>query len=238
MSAVGLSDDAKLPPKVWMRLMSEANLDPVGSAWEGVREWEARKRKSGKTVLYVYVDTATGKRKGPRRERAGLGRVRGYSPDELLSEKMKKPDHWPYCREWERVVDSPEKPAKETATGKQDRMPAKEASPVATVTSDDDAVAPKRKTRRRSPKKMVRACGARVINALEQSLAKEVSRKKSLLVAGGRNRRAYNCDQSLNELVAALKTKYAKRLNYADSTLKSAVSHFVSCPRGRPSERR
>ena len=233
MSAVGLRDAATLPPIVWIRLMQEANLAPVGSALHSFRQWSKRERNSGNAVRYVYID-ADGKRKGPRLDRDGLSKLRGYSADDLLKLTKEKPHHWPYCREWVRVVGSPEKPAKERATSKQTRIPAKKVSPVAPLTSGDDAVAPKRKTRRRSRKEMVRACGARVFDALEQSLAKEVSRKKSLLVAGGRNRRAYNCDLSLNELVAALKAKYAKQLNYKDSTLKSALPHFVSCPRGRP----
>ncbi len=234
MQAVKLRRNATLPPIVWIRLLKLAGSPPLDCAREQFERWKKQRRELGETVLYVHID-ATGAHKGQIRERPGLGKVRGYSPDELLNEEMTKPRHWPYCRNWERVVRSSEIPEKQTASSIPTRTTVAQVSHVAKVVADKETVQPKRKTRRRNKKALERVCGTRVVAALEQSLTEEAARKKSLVEPGGRNRRPYNCELSLDELVTKLKKKYVEQLaHYRDSTLKSALPHFVSCPRGRP----
>ena len=161
-------------------------------------------------------------------------KVRGYSPDELFKEHMTKPKHWPYSRNWECVVRPTKEPAKQSETSNLRRAAIVPVPHVGKVVADKDTVTPKRKVRRRNRMALERACGTRVVAALEQILAEEAAGKNSLLDAICRNGRAYNCELSLDELVTKLKKRYGEQLVYSDSTLKSALPHFVSCPRGRP----
>jgi hypothetical protein len=233
MVSVGLDQDAKMPPVLWLRLMREVGLKPVDVAEKDFERWQDQTRANGMTILYLRFDEDKQTFVGPSRLRDGLGKIPGYSVDEMIAEQ-RKPRRWPYRYRWKCVCK---------ASTSADVPPVvKVGEPKSDTSTPIPLGVPKRRTatsipkqrRKRSRQALERACGTRLILALEGCLSKEVELKKSVVVTGGRNRRAYGCQLSLDELVAVMKRKYHAQLNCAESTLKSALPHFVSCPRGRP----
>ena len=234
MASVGLSESAKLPPVVWLRLMHEADVKPVNAVLKVFEDWQEQMRVAGLTVLYRRLDKATNNYVGPQRERDGSGTVTGYTVEEMLVGQPKKPN-WPYCYQW--------KFFREPSVGVVPKVPqvevvlAKLAPEVSErIRKVKVGVDRPMKRRKRSRQDLERACGKRVLVALDECLAVEFSRKRNGVLEAGRKKdhRTYKCQLSLNELVSELKRKYSKHLTWSDSTLKSALPYFVACPRGRP----
>ncbi|WP_210547371.1 hypothetical protein [Rhodoferax sp. PAMC 29310] len=231
MAAVGLDKEANLPPVVWIRLMREGGIKPVDQALRQFDGWQARIKEDGKAILYLRLNEITAKYVGPSREREGLGLVRGFSIEELLAEEKQQQPYWPYSHEWKCAYRRLKRAGKQS--------PAKMLTRITDVSTQVQLEnfkprASPRKRCKRSLQTLVRACGSRLVAALEDCLTSELAAKKSAIQAGGRNRRKYDSQLSLDELVRVLKKKYGSKLTYADSTLKSALPRFVSCPRGRP----
>lgn len=235
MESVGLSESAKFPPVVWLRLMHEADVEPVSAVLRVFEDWQERMRADGMTVLYRRWDTATQNYVGPERERDGLGTLVGYTVEEMLVEQPKKPN-WPYCHQWKFFgepsvgVVVPKVPQVEVVLPK---LAPEVSEGIRKVKVGVDRPM---KRRKRSRQDLERACGKRVLVALDECLAVEFSRKRNGVLEAGRKKdhRTYKCQLSLNELVSELKRKYSKHLTWSDSTLKSALPYFVACPRGRP----
>lgn len=232
MAVVNLDQEAKLPPVVWLRLMQEAGVKPVVAAVREFERWQEQMRANGLTLLYRRFDKAQ-KLVAPRREREGLGKVIDFTVEELLTEQWATPRNWPYHCRWKCVTISAEVPPEPPTLSNS--VPAKSGDSLlaAAPSVTPKAALPKRR-RKRSLQVIERTCGPRLIAVLKDCLEAEYARKSSVLELKGRNRAPYKSQLSLDGLIAALKQRYGKRLVYSDSTLKSALSHFVSCPRGRP----
>lgn len=235
MNAVGLDHNVKLPPVVWLRLMREAGVKPVDAAVNEFEQWQEQMRAKGSIILYRRFDKAKGIYVGPARDREGWGSVRGFTADEMLTEQRKKPPHWPYCYQWKCVVKALPVAATQPVLPIEAVTPEPDTAASENVTQARETTKP-RKRRRRSLAALERACGPRVMAALKECLPVEFDRKRGgVLEAGGKkDRTAYRCHLSLNELVSLLKQRYGKLLTCSDSTLKSALPHFVKCPRGKP----
>lgn len=233
MVAVNLDQEAKLPPVVWLRLMKEAGVKPSYAAEREFERWQEQMRANGQAVLYRRFHEAKKKFVGRQRDRDGLGTATGFTVEELLTEQRPSPRYWPYCYRWKCVVKSAKASLKLPAVGNSVTLESDDSRMTAVPTVTPKATLPKRR-RKRSLQVIERTCGPRLIAVLKDCLEAEYARKSSVLELKGRNRAPYKSLLSLDGLIAALKQRYGKRLVYSDSTLKSALSHFVSCPRGRP----
>ena len=235
MNAVGLDQDVKLPPVVWLRLIREAGVKPVDATLREFERWQDQMRTKDSVILYRRFDDAKRKYVGLVRDREGWGKVRGFTLDEMLTEQRKKTPHWPYCYRWKcflkKVPGNVDPPV----------LPTEAVTPVPVLAASEKVTQARantkpRKRRRRSLAALERAGGPRVMAALKECLPVEFDRKRDgvLEAVGKKDRTAYRCHLSLNELVSLLKQRYGKLLTCSDSTLKSALPHFVKCPRGRP----
>jgi hypothetical protein len=235
MITVGLDRNAELPPVVWLRLMHNAGLKPVDVATREFEHWQEKMRANGMTILYRRFDDTKGKFVGPARERDGIGTVTGYTVEEILVEQRKKPN-WPYCHQW-KFFREPSVSVVVPKIPQVQVVPPKLAPEISEkIPKVKVGVNRPMKRRKRSRQDVERACGRRVLVALEECLAAEFSRKRNGVLEAGRKKdyRTYKCQLSLNELVSELRRKYGKQLTCSDSTLKSALPYFVACPRGRP----
>lgn len=233
MSEVGLTDHDSLPPILWFRLAQEAGLAPHSTAKEQFETWQETNRTQG--MLPLYLRNKDDKLYGPKREREGYGKVIGYSVLELLEEKRDKPRNWPYCRNWEapNLKRQRVNTAQETVDKLGNDLIANDQSDAEVPEKPTPETYSASKRRKRSRADIERVCGSGVFQALEQCLSLNAKSKQNLVQLRGRNRRQYNCQLSLDELVEALKKKYSD-LIYRESTIKSVLPYFVSCPRGRP----
>jgi hypothetical protein len=239
MNELGLDDRTTLHPILWTRLMQEAGHTPLESVMTQIEKPPSTANAPTKLRLYRYMDSESDKGKGELKEREGFGKVRGYIASELLESKKAAHLNWPYCYEWKTVlktrIGSPEKPdsidpsAQQIATTPLKRLKAVKVAHEIAVRPE-----PLKKRKRRTIEDIRRVCGSGVVDSLEECLEIDITGKKSLLKTKGRNKRRYDSDRSLDELIVALQKKYPLLKNYSDSTLKSALPHFVSCPRGRP----
>lgn len=233
MAAANLDQEAKLPPVVWLRLFREAGVSPVDVAVREFERWQEQMRANGLTILYLRLDKTKKKFVGPKREREGLGKVTGFTLEELLTKQWESPRYWPYCCRWKCVIKSANASPKLSAMGNS-AFPKSDDSLMTTLPTATPKAAPSRRRRKRSRQAIERTCGSRLVAMLEECLETEYARKNSVIELKGRHRTPYKSQLHLDGLIAALKQRYGKQLVCADSTLKSALSHFVSCPRGRP----
>lgn len=239
MNELGLDDRTTLHPILWIRLMKEAGHAPLESVMTQIEKPPSTANTPTKLRLYRYLVSETDKGKGELKEREGFGKVRGYIASELLESKRAARLNWPYCYEWKTFLKTrisiPEKPnsidspAQQISTAPLKRLKAVKVAREVAISPE-----PFKKRKRRTIEDIRRVCGSGVVDALEEWLKIDITGKKPLLKNKGRNRRAYDSDLSLDELILALQKKYSQLKNYKDSTLKSALPHFVSCPRGRP----
>lgn len=245
LKAKNLTEDVLLPPVVWIRLLRLAHLEPEEAAMRRFERWQEKRREQGKVILYMYAKDSKYAGKELMQLFDGLGKVQGYSVEDLLGKTMQNKPNWPFCRQWVCVVKAQRKKATLSATTTPLEVDTAGKAPIKTAIKKSVKVAKalaqdavptqkQRRKRKRSLAAVQRACGSRVVHALEQCLAMESGRRSTVLEVGGRNNRDYDCQLSLDELVAVLKKKFTSQLDYSDSTLKSALSYFVSCPRGRP----
>ncbi len=236
MNALELAKDAKLPPVLWLRLMREAGVKPVDTTVREFEWWQEQMRVNGLTILYRRRERATKNYVGPSRKRDGLGKVIGFTVEELLNEQRAATRNWPYHYRWKCVTESAKvSPKLPLLFEKTPTKPKK--SVTVELPNESRNVAPLRKrTKRtkRSRQSIERTCGKPLIDVLEKCLETEHARKSSVLELKGRNRRPYKSQLSLDKLVDALKQRYLKHLTCTDSTLKRALPYFVACPRGRP----
>ena len=166
----------------------------------------------------------------------GVGDVHGFLSNEILSVTRDHPQHWPYCREW--VTTLKGRTLKETIQQNEATRSTKTSregvNSKRKLPNTSAPTQPERR-KRRTIEDIRRVCGSNVVAALEKILKKEAKEKNSLVQRGGRNRRPYGCDKSLDDLIFSLNDKYGVELaQCSDSTLKGALPHFVACPRGRP----
>ena len=239
MNVVGLDRKAKLPPVVWLRLIQEAGVTPVDAMVREFERWQEQMRANSSIILYRRFDEVKNQYVGPVRYREDCGKVRGFTVEEMLSEQPKQPN-WPYCYEWKCVPQKPSGAAAQQNPEAEVVAVPKLATTVSekTQTAKAGSANPRRR-RKRSRQELEQACGLRVMTALDECMAAEFFRKRNSVLEAGRkkDRRTYKCQLSLDELVSLLKQRYGEQLIYADSTLKSALPYFVSCPRGRPGGR-
>jgi hypothetical protein len=235
LDAVGLDHNAEMLPVVWIRFMREAGVKPVDAEVNEFEQWQEQMRAKSSIILYRRFDKASGRYVGPARDREGWGSVRGFTADEMLTEQRKKTPHWLYCYQWKCIVKALPDAAAQPVLPKEALTPEPDTAASERVTQVR-ATAKPRKRRRRSRQALERTCGTRVIAALQDCLAAEFKRKRDGVLEAGdkKERRVYSCQLSLDELVLLLKQRYGKQLICSDSTLKSALPHFVKCPRGRP----
>jgi hypothetical protein len=235
MRKVELEDDHEMPAILWIRLLGDAGAAVHSAAKKRYEQWEKAQCENGATLLFRYVDQTSGKVRGPLRERDGAGRLPGYTSSELLKETKGEPPHWPYCAEW-KVKLVRHEAAPKAATVRKQPPPLEKPRPLnVTGDSQEQAVAkshPRRK--RRTIEDLRKKCGTNVVAAVEKYLAVEARSKHSLLEPKGRDKRPYNCDESLDQLRKKMQKKYKTLSLCAKSTLKCALLFFVSCPRGRP----
>ena len=239
MKSVGLPKLSDLHPILWIRLMKEAGHTPLESVMSQIEKPPSTANASTKLRLYQYIDSESNKRKGIRQQREGFGQVVGYIASELLEIKKSPPLNWPYCYEWKTTsktrIDAPEKPNSIDSPAQQISItPRKTLKAVKVAHEVPVRPEPLKKRKRRTIEDIRRVCGNGVVETLKECLETDITSKKPLMKNKGRNRRAYRSDLSLDELIGALRKKYSKLKNYKDSTLKSALPYFVSCPRGRP----
>lgn len=236
MNALELAKDAKLPPVLWLRLMREAGVKPVDTTVREFERWREQMRVNGLTILYRRFDDTKTKFVEPTRERDDLGKVVGFTVEELLNEQRAATRNWPYHHRWKCVTESTKVSPKLPLLFEQ--APTKPKKSVAVeLPNVSRNVAPLRKRTKRTKRNrqsIERTCGKPLIDVLEKCLETEHARKSSVLELKGRNRRPYKSQLSLDKLVDALKQRYFKQLTCTDSTLKRALPYFVACPRGRP----
>jgi hypothetical protein len=233
MDLVRLDTNKSMPPILWMRLVKEASVTLPPKTQNSLDKWFEAQRRQDKLPLYLY--NADGVNKGPKRNHEDFGDVLGYSIEGLLTETKDKPRYWPYCREWHLVLrEKPNNEARELV-GSSDKGLVGNA-PIKSVKPSQSVLRSRltKKRHKRSRADIERICGAGVVAALESCLDLDSGLKVSVVELHGRNHRQYASNLSLNELVEILKEKYSSSLPYKDSTIKSALPLFVSCPRGRP----
>jgi hypothetical protein len=239
MKSVGLNKQSALHPILWIRLMKEAGHTPLESVMTQIEKPPSTANPLAKLRVYQYIDSESNKRKGIRKQREDFGQVVGYIASELLEIKKSTPLNWPYCYEWKTTsktrIDAPEKPNSIDSPAQQiSTTPIKPLKAVKVSHEVPVRQEPLKKRKRRTIEDIRRVCGRGVVDTLEDCLEIDFTGKKPLLKSKGRNKRSYDSDLSLDELILALQKKYSQLKNYSDSTLKSALPHFVSCPRGRP----
>lgn len=240
MKSAGLPKLSALHPILWIRLMKEAGHSPLESVMTQIEKPPSTANAPTKLRVYKYIDSETNKRKGIHQEREGFGQVVGYIASELLEVKKEKLPNWPYSHEWITVLKRRTTASEEPNSIRPAPLPKVATPPINRLKTVKiahevaDRPEPLKKRKRRTLEDVRRACGNGVVDTLEECLEKDITRKNPLLKSKGRNRRPYDSDLSLNELIVALQNKYSPLRNYKDSTLKSALPHFVSCPRGRP----
>lgn len=85
-------------------------------------------------------------------------------------------------------------------------------------------------------RRTVQRCGSHAVDALTEAVGLEVNRPKSkrIIEPPDKDGDRGTTDLSRDELVDHLQAQYAILRAYKPSTLKSAITLLVACPRGRP----
>lgn len=235
MGKVGLEKEKQMPTLLWMRLMRENGITIRDSLQQDFQQWATSQTASLKMILFRYVSPNTGQPKGPWCSIDGFQSFRGFAAAELMVEHREKLKHWPYGYEWIAQLKVRKNAGEEAEVGNPFQVI--EHDPIERSFAKKTSARPEGRSKRkaRSIEYVERKCGRHVVAVLQQCLEKEAQSKRSFLQLGGRDKRRYNCELSLDDLISKLRAKYEEMLaSCAPTTLKSALPAFVSCPRGRP----
>jgi hypothetical protein len=239
MTELLLIDTHKMPGILWARVANESAVRLCNSARRELDGWKKSQRVESKPFLFRYRKVDGETTGDSMRKRNAYGESMGFdtlTAIELFTANRKKLVGWPYSYKWVLLVKKHKKVSERLGTNTH-QSPTENKTNDRAVARELTGVKKKKvhtSRSRRTLKDVQRACGSNVVAELEKCLTSELKSNRSVLQVKGRNRRPYDCDLSLDDLIIALKRKYKVVGKCSHNTLKSALPFFVSCPRGRP----
>lgn len=236
MLKLRLTENHKMFGILWARMTLESGVCLCKTVDQELDRWKRLRQSELKPVRFKFRKVDGNKVSGSVKKRDENFKAIGFDTLtvlELLTAKREKLDRWPYTYKFVKLEEKATKES-ETPTPMTHLAPRKKDAIDVGASVESKVVKTEKVRSRRTLRDVQRACGSHVIVELGKCLTSESKLSNSVLQLKGRNRRPFNSEFSLDELIKTLKRKHKSLRQCSDSTLKSAMTHFVSCPRGRP----
>lgn len=229
MITLKLEATKELHAILWIRLLNQVGIKITDPAISLFGRWMIEQGTKN-ILLMQYQKSESDTWRGSRIEIDGSKDRLGFTILEMLFLRKENTHGWPFNFTWR--MKPQEKVTKGNTSSVNPAQPAakeiQRSSSAKTVTQK-----PARK-KRRTLEEIKKSCGEGLVNELQRCIRKEAKKVgSSLLGILGKDKR-YASSHSLDKLIIRLQNQYQTLKKLKASTLKSALSAFVSCPRGRP----